>query len=491
MKNLLTSVLTVSLLLVSCNDLLDTKPQGAVTTENFWLTEQDASTAVIAVYDVLQWDNTTGINRWVFGDLVSDDAEKGGESPADWAEMQQLADFTANAGNPLVATSWENLYVGIYRANLVISNVPGIDMDTDLRDRYIAEAKFLRAWYYFNLVKLFGGVPLVTRPLEPSEYIQPRASAEEVYSQIEKDLTEAAEVLPRQYPATDLGRATWGSAKALLVKAYVFQSKWQQAEPLAKEIIDSGVYSLEPDYAYMFTLEGEHGTGSVFEIDFATIPGIGSWGDATEGTIGDVYRGSRGNWGWGFDCPTQDLVDEFEPGDPRLDATVINDGEELPDGQIADNRDSPTSMHNQKAWIPESARPGNNDGNDSMGPKNVIDIRYAEILLWHAEAANENGNTAAALQSLNEVRERARGGNPTILPDVTTTNKDELRQAIWHERRVELGMEAHRFFDLVRQGRAVDILGPRGFKEGTHEVFPIPQEQIELSQGKLEQNNGY
>ena len=198
-------------------------------------------------------------------------------------------------------------------------------------------------------------------------------------------------------------------------------------------------------------------------------------------------RGSTGG-GWGFNVPTADLAAAYEPNDPRRDATIIFRGETTPEGDaIPATGDNP--MYNQKSYVPFGDYPGScNEGAE----QNIRVIRYAEVLLMNAEAANETGNTTLALSSLNAVRARARGSNPiTVLPPVTTTDQAELRAAIYHERRVEMAMEFDRLFDVIRQGRGVEVFGSKGFVAGKSELMPIPQNEIDLSAGLLTQNPGY
>jgi hypothetical protein len=488
MKNQRTTrifLIALTALFAGCSDFLEKEPMGVESDAVFFKTKDHALKAVTAVYDASAWRYSQEISEWFLGDIVSDDAEKGGENAADWAELQQLKEFRANAGNTICYYRWSELYQGIYRATLVITNVPGIDMDATLRDRLVAEAKFLRGHFYFQLVKTYGGVPLITTILSPSEFCQPRASIEECWAQIEKDLKEAADVLPEksEYPVSEMGRATKGAANALLAKAYIYQKKWGDALDRATRVIDSKEYDLEPNYADNFKLSHENGIESIYEIQHVEIP-TSTYGDENEGQETSIYQGSRKDsyfTGWGFNCPTMDFVDEFEANDPRLKATVVFDGdilyENTPKQQKADNSMSPTKMGARKYILEyQPQTPG-----ISNSPANWRAIRFADVLLFHAEAANETGDSTAALQSLNQVRKRV------SMPLVTTTNQDSLRQAIYHERRVELGLEGHRFFDLVRQGRAADVLGKNGFIKGKHEYFPIPQLEMDVCD-KLVQN---
>jgi starch-binding outer membrane protein, SusD/RagB family len=478
-----TAVLMV--LVTGCGKFLDKQPYGVESNATFFKNKDQAIKAVTAVYDATAWRYSQEISEWFMGDVCSDDAEKGGENSADWAEVQQLKEFRAIAGNTLCFYRWSELYQGVYRANLVVQNVPGIDMDKNLRDRLVAEAKFLRAYFYFQLVKTYGAVPLITHPLDPSEYCQPRAPIGECWTQIEKDLREAADVLPEKsaYDPSDMGRATRGAANSLLAKAYIFQAKWGDALSRADMVIKSNEYGLEPNYTDIFKLSHENGKESVYEIQHVYVP-TSAYGDENEGQETSIYQGSRKATfftGWGFDCPTQDFVDEFEKNDPRLKATVIFNGdilyENTPVQQKADNAMSPTKMAARKYLL--EYQPTVPDISNS--PANWMAIRFADVLLFHAEAANESGDAQGALKSLNTVRARV------SMPAVTATEKDALRLAIWHERRVELGLEGHRFFDLVRQGRAEQVLAKNGFKKGKHEYFPLPQLEMDVCE-KLVQN---
>ncbi len=480
-------LIVLTTILLRCSDDED----GTQSSAYLFKTEEHAIAAVNSAYDVLGWLESQEVYEWFIGDICSDDAEKGGENIADWAELQDLKMFRANAENSILESRWSEPYVGVYWASLVIENVPGIDMDSDLRDRIVGEAKFLRAYFYFQLVKTFGGVPLFTEPIDPGEYCQSRASIDECWTQIENDLIDASALLieKSEYSAGDLGRATKGAANSLLAKAYIYHGKFSEAEQAAYTVIISGEYDLEPNYEDIFTLTHENGIESIFEVQHFEIK-TDKWGNYNEGQITSFYQGCiNDKWfpGFGFNCPTQDFVDEFEPNDPRLDATVIFNGEEirvgtpcaeyLDTGPATEGGYNPTGYCVQKYLLEcQEKAPA-----ISNAPANWRVIRYADLLLFHAEAANENGNTSVALESLNKVR--ARVG----LPDVATTDQSALRDAIYHERRVELGLEGHRFFDIVRQGRAAMLLAKNGFIEGRHEYFPIPQ--IELyACNKLEQN---
>jgi hypothetical protein len=264
----------------------------------------------------------------------------------------------------------------------------------------------------------------------------------------------------------------------------MYRKKWSDVLSYTNQVIALGVYSLFPNYEQLFRVPNENSSESIFEIQCALIIGNGGSSNSQYSQV----QGMRGSpdAGWGFNVPTPALVAAYETGDPRKDATILFRGETTPEGDaIPPTGDNP--MYNQKSYVPFSTLvPGYNQG----AQQNIRVIRYAEVLLMNAEAANELGNANLAKQSLNAVRARARGGNNTILPDITTTDQATLRTAIWNERHVELAMESDRYFDVIRQGRAAQIFGPKGWS-AKNTVWPIPQNEIDLSAGVLTQNPGY
>ncbi|RMG69053.1 MAG: RagB/SusD family nutrient uptake outer membrane protein [Bacteroidetes bacterium] len=470
-----------------CNqEFLELKPLGQLTSANFFETEEHAIWATNAVYAHLRDWQVHVFSYIALTDIVSDDADKG-STPNDANFLNDIDNFTFDAGNVAPSGVWAGYYQGIYRANLAIQEIPSIEMDEALKARLVAECQFLRAYFYFNLVRWFGDLPLITQPLNPDEYQQSRVPAAQVYALIEADLKAAEAALPLKtaYPPADLGRATKGAAQGMLARMYLTLGNYPEAERYARQVIESGVYSLYPNYGKIFQREGEHSSESIFEVGAVALETGGGGSQYNE------VQGVRGtpNLGWGFNRPSDDLVAAYEPGDPRREATILYPGEVLPDGSaiVEDNPNIVNERYNQKAWVPE--HPGGN-GN---GPGNIRLMRYAEILLIAAEAANENAKPEDALGFLNAVRARARGTSLTILPDVTVTDRLPLRARIWQERRVELAMEQHRWFDLIRQGRAAVVMQSLGkaFVEGKHELFPIPQTEIDLSGGAMQQNPGY
>lgn len=479
-------LLTLLLVPSACNDsFLDVEPQGQEAGAVFWQNGDDAGRAVNAMYANLRSWTNTAFAPIAIESVGSDETEKG-SSPSDATFFNSYDNFTVGSTDGQLRDFWTGQYQNINYANQILDNVPGITMDESLKNRYLAEAKFVRAYSYFRLVRAFGDVPLRLKlPADASEYNIPRTPKAQVYQAIEKDLTEAAAVLPQTYGPTDTGRITKGAAQTLHAKVSMYQQKWQQVFDLTNQVISSGQYSLFPNFGQLFRIPNENSSESIFEIQNSVIlnnPGVSN----SQYSQVQGVRGSVGG-GWGFNVPTQVLADAFETGDPRRDATIIFRGETTPEGDVIPSvGDNP--MYNQKSYVPFSQFvQGFNEG----AGQNVRVLRYAEVLLMNAEAANEIGNSAQALESLERVRARARGGNASILPRVTTTDKAQLRTAIWHERRVELAMEFDRYFDVIRQGRGAEVFGPKGWKAGKNEVWPIPQSEIDISSGVLTQNAGY
>lgn len=471
-------------------EYLEVKPQGEINSDNYFQKPEHAVWATNAVYERMRKWEFASFPFLALTDIVSDDAVKG-SFPADAQRLTTFDDFTYGPTYPEeMSLAWAGHYQAIFRANVAIDNIPKIDMEEALKNRLIGECKFLRAHFYFNLVRWFGAVPLIIRPLTQDEfYNQSRTEVNGVYGQIIQDLQEAIEVLPEKskYAAADMGRATKGAAKGVLAKVYLTIKDFPNAEKFALEVINSGEYALLPEYNKIFLPEGENSSESLFEIQATALET--SWDAATPWNMVQGVRGTP-NLGWGFNLPSDDLIRQFEFGDPRREATVLYVGEILPDG-TAKVEDNPTVLdekYSQKAWT------GIHPGLQDNGPSNIRILRFSDVVLIAAEALNENGNPTEALRYLNMVRTRARGKLPkAILPEVTLTDKTALRTKIWHERRVEFGMEQQRWFDLVRTGQAEQVM-PKispNFNPAKHLLFPIPQTEIDLSAGLITQNPNY
>lgn len=482
------------LVAVGCQDFLEQKPQGQLLQTSFPVTAEDALAATNAAY--------ASLRNWYFNfggypimDIMSDDSRKG-SSPADqFSTVGAYDNFTINTQQDGLDRWWSALYQGVKASNIVLTYVPNIAMDASLKTRYLAEARFLRALYYFDLVRAWGDVPKVTSPEPPLDL--GRAPIQEIYDEIIiPDFLFAADNLPENsaYTGNDVGRASKGAAKAFLAKVYLFlpTPDYVNAEKYAEEVITSAQYSLEPNFADATGVNGNLGTESIFEVGARPNDGFENGGAQYANTQG--IRGSP-NRGWGFNRPSPDLITSFETNDPRKDATIIFLGEVLdgvatigdftcPDTTKVNNVIVEVECYNQKVWTP-----GNNVPSQWGHHRRLI--RYADVLLMAAEALNENGKTAQAHTRINEVRTRARtGAPPGTLPDITEPNKALLRDIIINERRHELAMEGHRFWDLLRTGKASAVLGPLGYTD-KYKLLPIPQTQIDLSKGRLTQNNGW
>lgn len=463
---------------------------GQPDVKNFWATADAAAAgrAVTSIYANLRTWNNTAFAAICIENMGSDDAVKG-SVPNDATFINMYDNFTVDPSEGQLGGFWTGQYQNINFCNQVIDNVPNINMDAGLKARYIAEAKFVRAYSYFRLERAFGNIPLVVKlPSTAAELNPVQAEPAAVWAAIEKDLTDAASVLPVSYGPADVGRATKGAALALHAKVALYQGKWSDVVNYTNQVTALNVYSLFPDFYAMFRIPNENCSESIFEIQCNYLSGNGSLSNSQYSQV----QGNRdAGAGWGFNVPTQDLINAFEPGDPRLQFTVMMAGTTTPSGDAVPLAQSgaPTT-YNMKSYVPFPLALADNQGAD----QNVRVIRYADVLLMNAEANANLGNSADALASLEKVRARARAqsADPSnTLPEITTTDKSALLTAILHERRVELAMENERYFDLIRTGNAATVLGPLGWHANKNEHWPIPQREIDNSGGILKQNPGY
>ncbi len=489
MKTIVKVIFTLCIFLTSaCSDFLEEELVGSHSNATFYQTETHAVLAVNGIYNIVSFISTDN-SLWVFGDVASDDAVKGGLA-GDQSDIQFLEEFNYSRNNGYLEKIWKHYYEGISRANYLLYYGPAINMDEALKNRILGEAKFLRAYLYFNLVNIFGEIPLKTNPpLNEDEINKPKSSVEAIYAQIEKDLTEAAAALEVAYTGSDVGRATKGAAWGMLAKAHLYQGEWEATLQAIGEVDALGLYSLQPVYKNNFTDSTQNNTESLFEIQHLSgqSPKLGSHLNQWLGPF--VYNG------YGFDVPTQDFVDEFEQTaagvvDPRLDYTVGREGQPWIDGRAFDPAWSPTGYLQKKHEQPKSEEPIIGDAS-----LNYVYLRYADILLMKAEALNELGRTEEALIPLNAVRKRAResylydeslagaGSIPEgLLPEIAG-GQQVVQEAIRHERRVELGFEFHRFFDLMRYGQEVaeEALIETNFNYADNRYFQIPLSEIDTN----------
>jgi hypothetical protein len=487
--------------LASCKKWVDYNPHQdfIVTAQDYLQSESDYRTMEVSVYSPLQW-----INQVVpIGDIASDNAVSGGESASDVLSLQQIDDFTLTPVNSTLSDIWQSAYEGINRANYLYqykeANPSGVKVDFAGKDALYGEIYFLRAYYYFTLVKMFGDVPLFTDKrlgVTDSRSLKRSAKAD-VYKQIEIDLNNAITVLPGSQ--LQKGRITKYAAQALLGKVLLYQGKYDAAAAMLQNVINANAFSLVSNFGSIFLATGENGPESVFEIQYSNTSPYYNWGGATRGQGNYAIqqcgiRGLNGSSdmpyaaGWSTNLPAKNLSDAYAAGDQRKAVTVL-DIEAYKSAnpsfnityQVAPYKN--TGLYNQK-YLP---RKGETSGQVELNYlNNYRTIRYADVLLMAAEAYEKSTtvNDAKAQLYLNQVRRRAFGDN---LHDITLSGS-ALYDAILNERRLELAMEGERFFDLVRTGKAASVLGS-AFHTGKHELFPIPQSEIDIS--GLTQNPGY
>lgn len=489
-------MLTTAVSLGGCqDDFLDRVPQGSYTSGNYPYPngggpyDQYINSAYGSMRD---WN----ISVFPFIGAVSvrsDDADKG-STPADGASMLQMDDFTILPSNDLVNGLWVGHYNVINNCNIILDQVANAsgEVASPVKIQAEAEAKFIRGYAYFMMVRLFGRVPLIDKVSSGGSANNiPQSEPAAIYAFIENDLRFAAANLPASWDSKFIGRATSGAANGLLAKVYLTQKKWGPAMNTAETVINSGMYDLSTPYNKIFSESGENSRESLFEIQ-ATANATNPTAYGVQYANVQGVRGS-GSWdlGWGFNVPSTYLEAAYEPNDPRKERTILYSGgtsiygEQVPFGL-------PNPRYNQKVYSNPTIR--SSVGNRFGWWMNVRILRFADVVLMYAEAANELGKTTEALEKLEMVRARARNGNNSILPQVTSSNQGEVRSAIRHERRIELAMEHDRFFDLVRWGIATETLNASGktnFNANRDNLLPIPQTQIDISKGVLVQNPGY
>lgn len=535
----------LGVLLSSCDDFLTFQKEGAVDIDDSFIDAKSAVQSATACYAPLTWEfqnaGGTFFNEWWIGDICSDDAIKGGSTLSDMNMVYDMENFKTKSDNTVLLWYYRSQYIGIFRCNLVHEYVPAMKAElfakepAGLRNRVLAEASFLRAMYYFRLARIFGGVPVVNQVIKAqSEWKQPRATEAQVYEQIYGDLKFAIKYLPERsgYAAIDLGRVTKGAARALLMKVYLNNNDFTNAKLQGDSIINSNQYSLVSDYNSIFKVEGENNKESVFEIQYVSEGTSDAWNGMgfSRGTLTPTM--TRPRWGsqegWGFNRPTQELYNEFEAGDPRREAAIY--APTLEQVEASDDNTNNINVYLGNRYTSKKYIMMNDDttlialGHSTRGEINHKEIRYADVLLMYAEACVKMNtpNAAQAKWALEQVRNRARltAGRTDILPQFPnysiplqgvgrvgnhqlSDNLDDLYLAIQHERRVELAMEGHRWFDLKRWGLLGDVMNfyrtatkPQisthidEFVKGKHELFPIPLQERDLN-SPMSQNPGY
>ena len=561
------AVTTALILACSCDYLLDKSPLGALAVENYYTTEEEVNTAILGVYHVFMTENFGLYHYLHVGDNTSDDSmlANNRSDGARWARNAfSLVQFNILPNNSYACNNtWNQDWQVVTKANYIIENVKKNNIAN--ADKYIAEATFLRSYVYFDMAAQLGGLPLVDHILSGDEYYNPRASMEDTWKFIEDGFKASIDNLPVSWDAGNTGRATKGAALAMLARTYIYhasynnsQETWQLAYDTVKQIENGNYFQLLPNFGDVFKYENRNNKEICFSIQFWTT--VSGWGDTNDGNMMSFYGRDAGvkaddltdpsildgilgpggyDWvyntmkndgvfvdekgepcayfkrmtGWSLHCPTLDLYNSFETGDPRRGYTIIERGEKF-DGFTHFNLSSPSGLQSKKEYCPMQYRTDlSNEDNLGM---NLIVLRYSDILLYGAEAANELGNSSEALRLLELVRARARnsGDDSSVLPRITETDKAKLRELIYKERRSELAMEYNRYYDLSRTGRLYDVMHAYYEKYETdpsnpgyssqdkgklvqtyHVHMPISTQALQASeyQGKqtLEQNPGY
>lgn len=474
-------LLSFTLIFSSCGKKFLEEQPRTITIVDLLKSNDGAERLTAAVYNKLYAFGEHSFSYIGVTSITSDDADKGSDPGDLGTDKGDLDNWTFTPSAISFSELWLNNYEGIGRATYAIKFLP--ETNSPDKDRYMGEAKFLRAYFYFNLVRFFGGVPLIDKVLESETEISTastRATAAEIYALIEKDLTDAITTLPAVVAPAENGRVSQYAAQALLSKVYLYEKKWAMAKGAADIVINSKQFALVPDYSMIWREAGEFSKESIWEVNcIGTTPNLG----IENYFVVQAPRGANG-LGWGFNTPTQDLVNAYEPGDVRKAGTIMFAGETLWDGFTVSPLAS-NPMYNYKSYVSKTKETFN--GDDVNTNKNLRVLRYGDILLIKAEVENELGNLDVAKSALNLIRSRAQ------LAPTTAANQSDLRNAIYKERRVEMAFEHDRMFDLHRTGRAGQVLRALGKKyiDGKNDLFPIPQREIDLSNGKLIQNPGY
>lgn len=491
MKIYKTFLLLALAVITGCSDdFLDRQPLDSINTENYPATADELVTIVNGAYQPMQRPKLYNMRMWTT-DIIAGNSIVGAGGGTDGIETTNMANFVTSTDNAGALDLWRGPWPGILMSNIVLDVAPTMEIDEDISDRSMGEAYFLRAHYYNILATFFGDVPLVTVPQSSDDDLLPeRDSVEEVYAQIINDLNAAAELLPEKstYNGENLGRVPKAAAYGLLAKVHLSLGNWQEATDAATEVENLG-YALNDNYADNFSIENQNGVESIFEVQYTDDAGEDFWSDDNQSSWTSPFMGPRGaNFvagGYGWNQPTQEFVNSYEEGDLRKDATILYEGGPEFDGKEYDSDYSQTGYNVRKFLVPLSEVSAYDNS-----PLNFPVLRYADILLVKAEGLNELGRTDEAEDYINMVRNRAG------LDDIAQgLGQEEFKEAVLHERRMELAFEGQRWLDLIRVNNGqygLDFLHSIGKNNASqkHLLFPIPQ--IELDRNpNLSQNPGY
>ncbi len=484
------------MLISGCKKFLDRRPLSSIEDD---LSAGNLEGQIFGLYNAVKnYDDGNGFGgiAWLaMHDFRSDDSEKGSDlaDGAEWVGIYDNFNYSKDFwGQNLY---WDTHYSLIFKANQALQVADSLQLNDPSSQIYRAEARFFRAHAYFELVRTFGQVPLIKfRIYNNTQANVPKSNEAAIYAAIDEDLQFAAANLPAEWEAKFKGRVTSGAAKALLARAYIFRQNWSATLGLCQQVIASGKYALLPTYWKIFKDEGENSSESIFEYQNESGPNktqdYGSW----YGTCQGVRGSSSTDWnlGWGWNVPTQNLVDAYETGDLRRNATILYTGQSDDPSNGGYGRTLPAlapasnlvrKFWNKKVYV-DPAKRISTGWIDGAYWVNQRIIRYSDVLLMAAESANELGQGATAVNWVNDVRRRAGLG------DIAFVNQAQLRAAIKQERRVEFAMEGSRFFDLVRWGDASSVLAPLGY-QNRNRYYPLPQGVVDRSGGVLVQNPEY
>jgi tetratricopeptide (TPR) repeat protein len=468
-------------LLGSCNDIsLEQTPQTERSEVNFYKTNADFYNAVVGVYGTLKHTGIIGQGSGSYlymAELSTDNTDTGAARGGTANELYYFEDFNFSLASTTISNAWTGHYVGIARTNSILDRLPAATIPQASKDRFEGEAKFMRALFYFNLVRFFGDVQLVTKEITSPYGANsiPRSPAAEVYNLIIADLKTAESKLPATIPSAEAGRASLWAAKSLLGKVYLTLKQYDNAAAKLKEVIDGNAYSLMPKYADIFPATTSYAANKeyIFAVQYKSGQiGQGSdlWSNWAAVNSSVALLGTGGGVGGGFNRPTADMEVAYEPSDLRKDASMLSSYKAANGTNV-----------NEKYVVKFRQQGALNNDSDVDFPL----LRYADVILMYGESLNELGRTAEALPFLNQTRKRAG------LADKTGLSQADYRLAIEQERRVELAFEGHRWFDLVRTGRFATVMKAKGFKtQNFHQLYLIPQREIDLNKA-LSQNTGY
>ena len=468
------TIILVLFQLSGCEAILDKEPIAILDAGSFFQTENDAFQSINAAYNPLLFNNANNNFLWAFAEVTGDAAIPGGDGSR--PGIVEMETFSYTPRTEELNSYWKLQFKGITQCNLVLDNIVKVNMTEGSKNQIIGEALFLRSYYYFLLTQVFGDVPLYLKVTPPDQLKIKKISKTDIYKQISSDCDKAANLLPLSHNGSNTGRATKGAALALAAKVSLYVNDYNKVLEYTSKIKALNTYKLVKDYRENFMKLSQNNTESVWEIQHTNLElGVGNFINQWWASIKFL--------GYGFAEVTPLYVSVFEPNDPRLKFTVAMNNDPY-FGLIYKNSFSSTTYSPRKFLQPNSELTQKADGDI-----NYPAIRYAEVLLWEAEALIELGRMQEALAPLETVRARARAQTavPGTLPAITSTNQVTLRQAVRRERQTELGFELHRFFDLVRWGIAAESLP--GFQKGKHEVFPIPQTEIDLNPSLLQNPN--